>query len=159
MELSNVKILVACEESQTVTKEFRRLGASCFSCDLQDCSGGHPEWHIKDDAIKVLNAENWTLLIAHPPCTYSSSAGYDAYNIQKYGEKAKERRFKLIESYKFFRAFTDAKVKYRCVENPIGLFCTMYRSPDQIIQPWMFGHQEEKRTGLWLYNLPQLHPT
>lgn len=159
MKLKDVKILVACEESQTVTKAFRRLGASAFSCDLQDCSGGHPEWHYKDDAIKIMKSEDWTLLIAHPPCTYSSSAGYDAYNVEKYGQKAIERRKKLIESYNFFREFTNANIKYKCIENPVGLFCSMYKKADQIIQPWMFGHQEEKRTCLWLYNLPLLHPT
>jgi hypothetical protein len=145
-----MRILVACEESQAVTIEFRKLGFEAFSCDIIDCSGGHPEWHIKDDVTNILD-EDWTCIIAFPPCTHLSSSG-----ARWWSEKQKDGRQQ--EAIDFFLKFVG-KSKYYCIENPIGLMSNVFRKPDQIIQPWQFGHGETKSTCLWLGNLPKLIPT
>lgn len=154
-----LKVLVACEESQEVCKAFRALGHKAFSCDLQECSGGHPEWHIKGDALKVLNLPMWDLVIAHPPCTYLTVAANRYYNEDKYGEKAKRRKGEREQAIKFFMEFAGCKCKRVAIENPIGVISSRWEKPTQIIQPYQFGHKERKATCLWLKNLPPLKPT
>ena len=152
-----MKVLVACEESQAVTIEFRKLGHEAYSCDILDCSGGHPEWHIKDDIDNVLynstysGYNNWDLVIAFPPCTDLASSG-----ARWFKEKIKDGRQQ--KSIDFFMKFVDCCDKV-AIENPIGIMSNKYRKPDQIIQPWQFGHGETKATCLWLKNLPKLEPT
>ena len=145
-----MKILIACEESQRITIEMRKLGHECYSCDIDIPSGGHPEWHIHQDVIPLINGNctfdtmdgiahtiegEWDLLIAHPPCTYLAVSGNRWFNIEKYGEKALARIEARKEAYKFFMTFINANCKHICVENPIGYMNTHYRKPDQIIQP------------------------
>lgn len=150
-----LKILIACEESQTVCKAFRELGNEAYSCDIQECSGGHPEWHIKGDVLPLLH-EKWDLIIAHPPCTYLTVTGNRWFNIEKYGDKARERISLREEAKDFFMEFANAKCEHIAIENPIGVMSTIWRKPDQIIQPWWFGDPFEKRTCLWLKKLPLL---
>lgn len=154
-----LKVLVACEESQAVCKAFRALGHKAFSCDLQECSGGHPEWHIKGNALKVLNLPMWDLVIAHPPCTYLTVAANRYYNEDKYGEKAKRRKGEREQAIKFFMEFANCKCKRVAIENPIGVISSRWKKPTQIIQPYQFGHKERKATCLWLKYLPPLKPT
>lgn len=153
-----MKVLVACEESQRVCIAFRERGHEAYSCDILECSGGHPEWHIKDDVIKHLN-DNWDLIIAHPPCTYLTVAANKYYNVEKYGEKAEERQKQREKAIEFFMQFTDLKCPKVCIENPIGVMSSFYCKPTQIIQPYQFGHNERKATCLWLKGLPVLKPT
>ena len=157
--MKQLRILVACEESQAVCKAFRELGHKTYSCDLQECSGGHPEWHIKGDALKVLNLPIWDLVIAHPPCTYLTCAANRYYNEDKYGEKAKRRKGERKQAIKFFMEFANCKCKRVAIENPIGVISSRWKKPTQIIQPYQFGHKERKATCLWLKNLPPLKPT
>lgn len=145
-----MKILVACEESQAVTKEFRKLGHEAYSCDIEPCSGGHPEWHLQQDVVSLLN-EQFDLVIAFPPCTDLASSGARWF-VEK---KSDGRQGKSIE---FFLMFTKLKCKW-AIENPIGIMSRGYRKPDQIIQPWQFGHGETKATCLWLNGLPLLQST
>ena len=149
-----MKILIACEESQTVCKAFRDRGFEAYSCDIQDCSGGHPEWHIKDDAIKVLYNNKWDLVIAHPPCTYLSFAGNGWFNIDKYGDKAIERHSLRKQAEDFFLKFYNYPGKI-AIENPRGSINSKIK-PTQIIHPFFFGDEEKKTTCLWLKNLPKL---
>lgn len=149
--MNKLKVLVACEESQAVTKEFRRLGHDAFSCDILPCSGGHPEWHIQGDVLPELN-KGWDLIIAFPPCTHLSVSGARWFN-----EKIKDGRQQ--KSIDFFMSFFGAGCECIAVENPISIMSTKYRKPDQIIQPWQFGHGETKATCLWLKGLPKLKPT
>lgn len=143
-------ILIACEESQAVTKAFRNLGREAFSCDMQPCSGGHPEWHIQGD-VKDILTEEWEMVIAFPPCTHicSSSSGSFREKIWDGSQQA---------GIEFFRMFTKLKCPW-AIENPIGIMSTLYREPNQIIQPWMFGHNASKATCLWLNRLPKLKHT
>ena len=152
-----MRVLIACEESQNICKEFRDLGHEAFSCDIKPCSGGHPEWHIQQDCLQVINDE-WDIVIAHPPCTYLTVTANKYYNEKVYGEKAIKRKELREESVDFFLEFTRLKCKV-CIENPVGVMSTRYRKLDQIIQPYMFGDPYEKRTCLWLFNLPMLKPT
>lgn len=152
-----MKVLVACEESQRVCIAFRDRGFDAYSCDIQPCTGGHPEWHFQCDALELLN-KSWDLIIAHPPCTYLSNAGIH-YCHEKYGDAAIERRKKLYDAFEFFMQFITADCKHIAVENPVGIVSTLYRKPDQYIQPYMFGYPVAKKTGLWLKNLPLLQPT
>jgi hypothetical protein len=155
-----MKVLVACEESQVVTKAFRALGHEAYSCDLQDCSGGHPEWHFKGDAIEQAYSGNYDMMIAHPPCTYLANSGVRWLNIVDGRITNQERRQELLWASRFFRDMLNAPIKYICVENPIPhkhAFLPVKYS--QIIQPWQFGHGETKATCLWLKNLPLLQPT
>lgn len=153
-----MRVLVACEESQIVCIAFRKKGHEAYSCDILECSGGHPEWHIQDDVLKHLN-ENWDLIIAHPPCTYLTVAANKYYNIEKYGKKAEERLKERKKAIEFFMYFTELKCPKVCIENPIGVMSSLYCKPSQIIQPYQFGHSERKATCLWLKGLPALNPT
>ena len=154
-----MKILIACEESQEVCKAFRKLGHEAFSCDTQPCSGGHPEWHIQDDAMNVLRHDiispftvTYDMVIAFPPCTDLAVSG-----ALHFKEKIKDGR--QHKSIMFFEFFTHLKNEFVVIENPIGIMSKLYRKPDQIIQPWQFGHPESKATCLWIKGLPLLKPT
>ena len=146
-----MKILVACEESQVVTKAFRELGHEAFSCDIIDTSRNNPEWHLKEDVIPLLSAE-WDMILAFPPCTHLASSGA-AWFAQK---RADGRQQQGID---FFMKFTELKCPLVAIENPVGIMSTHYRKPDQIIHPYMFGHMEQKSTCLWLKGLPKLTET
>ena len=146
------KILVACEESQTVTKAFRKKGFEAYSCDIQDCSGGHPEWHIKGDAIEQLD-KGWDLIIAHPPCTHLAVSG------ARWFKDGVKPLYLQDEAADFFMKFVNAPAPLIAVENPICIMSSRYRKPDQIINPFQFGHPEQKKTCLWLKNLPKLKET
>ena len=146
-----MRILVACEESQVVTKELRRLGHEAYSCDIQECSGGHPEWHLQQDVIPLLS-EKWDMIIAFPPCTDLAVSG--ARHFAK--KRADGRQQRSIE---FFMRFVNADCPKVAIENPIGIMSSHYRKPDQIIQPWQFGDHARKSTCLWLKGLPKLIPT
>lgn len=169
-----MKVLVACEESQRVCIAFREKGHEAYSCDVVECSGGHPEWHIMQDVIPLLNGkcefktcdgqthkidDKWDLIIAHPPCTYLTVAANKYYNVEKYGEKAIKRIKDREEAIKFFMNFVNADCEKICIENPVGVISTTYRKPDQIIQPYQFGDNARKTTCLWLKSLPKLIPT
>lgn len=169
-----MNVLIACEESQRVCSEFRRLGHEAYSCDIQDCSGGHPEWHIQGDVLGLLNGNctfttndgtehtlngKWNLIIAHPPCTYLSIAGNRYFNEERYGDKARKRKELREEAAKFFMEFVNADCEHIAIENPVGTMNTRYRKADQIINPYQFGHPVGKKTCLWLKNLPHLEPT
>lgn len=168
-----MKILIACEESQRVCIEFRRKGHEAYSCDIIDCSSGHPEWHIKQDVIPLLNGNctfktvdgtehsisgKWDMIIAFPPCTYLCVAGNSWFNIEKYGEKAKQRYVDRYKAIVFFMRFVSADCKQIIIENPIGIMSTAFRKPDQIIEPYEFGDPYEKKTCLWLKGVPLLRP-
>lgn len=158
--MKKIRIIVACEESQTVCKAFRELGHEAFSCDILPCSGGHPEWHFKEDIFKVLNREpKFDLMVAHPPCTYLTVTGNRWFNEDKYGEKAIKRKKDRVEAIQFFKMLSEVDIKYLAIENPVGIMSTEWRKPDQIVQPWMFGDEAQKTTCLWLKNLPLLKPT
>ena len=146
-----MKILVACEESQAVTKHLRKLGHEAFSCDILDCSGGHPEWHFKEDVFKVIQ-KGWDMMIAFPPCTHLATSG-----ARHFAKKIADGRQQ--QGIDFFMALINAPIERIAVENPIGIMSTKYRKPDQIIQPWQFGDKAQKSTCLWLKNLPKLVPT
>lgn len=151
-----LKILIACEESQTVCKAFRELGNEAYSCDIQECSGGHPEWHIQGDVLPLLN-EKWDLIIAHPPCTYLSNAG--ARWLYAGGKLNEERYKKGLDGKEFFLKFLNANCDHIAVENPIP--SSIYDLPryTQVIQPYEYGEPWSKKTCLWLKGLPPLHPT
>jgi len=151
-----MRVLIACEESQTVCKAFRKLGHEAFSCDILPCNGGHPEWHIQDDVLKHLN-DGWDLMIAHPPCTFLSRAG--ARWLHQGGNISQERYKKGIKAKEFFIALLNANIKRICVENPTLLKVFNLPKYSQVIQPYEFGHKFSKRTLLWLKNLPKLKPT
>lgn len=163
-----MKILVACEESQAVCKAFRERGHEAYSCDIQECSGGHPEWHIKQDVLPLLNGNcsfettdgtahfikgKWDMIIAHPPCTYLTGAG--ACNIPKHPERIE----KGYEAAKFFKKFLGANCEKICAENPPPMKRFNLPKYTQIIQPYYFGDPFNKRTCLWLKGLPELKPT
>ena len=169
-----MRVLIACEESQEVCKAFRERGHEAYSCDLQECSGGHPEWHIKGDCLPLLNGNcsfiteggqwvyidgKWDLLIAHPPCTYLTNSGNRWFNVEKYGQAAEKRWRDRTEGAVFFMRFVAADCDKVVIENPIGIMGTMYRKADQIINPYQFGHPVAKATCLWLKNLPKLEST
>lgn len=155
----NKKILIACEESQAVTKAFRALGIEAYSCDILPCSGGHPEWHIQGDALVEAYSGKYEMMIAHPPCTWlcqamrTNAARKDRPNITPIFEE--ERR----KGFDFFMALYNAPIKYVAVENPIGYPNSAFRKPDQIVRPWMHGHPYRKDVCLWLKNLPIITPT
>lgn len=153
-----LRVLVACEESQTVCKAFRALGHEAYSCDILDCSGGHPEWHFKQDVLPLLK-EPWDLIIAHPPCTYLTVTGNRWFNVERYGDAAIKRAADREEAARFFMEFTKTNCKHVAIENPIGVMSTRYRKPDQTIQPYWFGDPQRKGTCLWLIGLPPLKPT
>ena len=170
-----MNVLIACEESQRVCIAFRERGHNAFSCDIQEPSGGHPEWHILGDALGILNPDEygvtfrtmdgkthsifceWDLIIAHPPCTFLSNAG--ARHLYKGGQLNKERFVKGLQAKDFFMKFYNADCDHICIENPIP--SKVYGLPQytQTIQPYQFGHPYTKRTCLWLKGLPKLKPT
>ena len=152
-----MKVLVACEESQTVCKAFRKRGHEAYSCDIQECSGGHPEWHIQGDVLPLLK-EKWDLIIAHPPCQFLTNTGNPYLNVEKWGEKAIQRAKDREKAFEFFMQFANANCDKICIENPIGYPNTHYKKPNQIIQPWQFGHPFTKATCLWLKGLEPLKP-
>lgn len=143
-----MKVLVACEESQAVTIAFRELGHEAYSCDVQPCSGGHPEWHLQQDVLPLLN-EGWDLMIAHPPCTYLSYAANRVWNQDGRAELREDARL-------FFMQLYNAPINKIAVENPVGWMNTVFRKPDQIIHPYYFGDPHKKRTCLWLKGLEPL---
>lgn len=162
-----MNILVACEESQSVTKEFRALGHNAFSCDILDPSGEHLEWHVKDDVLPMLNGNctfitmdkkqhqvlgGWDMIIAFPPCTDLAVSG--ARHFERKREDGSQQR-----SIDFFMEFTKANCRRIAIENPVGIMSSIYRKPDQIINPWQFGESINKKTCLWLKGLPKLEPT
>ena len=174
-----MNILVACEESQAVTKELRGLGHEAYSCDIQECSGGRPEWHIKQDARTLLNGRcafitsdgiphevrgKWDLIIAHPPCTYFSNA-----TMVNLGRKDKPEVFNAAwkaqfnknrtEAFDFVMQIWSADCERIAIENVVGYLSTHFRKPTQYIEPYMFGDPWKKKTCLWLKNLPPLTPT
>ena len=165
-----MNVLIACEESQAVCLEFRKLGHNAYSCDLQDCSGGHPEWHFKGDMFKILDnhggitqggnkviVDKWNLLIAHPPCTYLAVSGA-RWLYNKDGSVNAERMKNLEDGAAFFMKVANADVDKVAIENPVGVMNRRFRKPDQMIQPWQFGDMAKKLTCLWLKNLPPLVP-
>lgn len=163
-----MKILVACEESQAVTKEFRKLGHEAYSCDIQECSGGHPKWHIKEDVLPLLSGfctfktidgtmhtinQKWDMIIAFPPCTHLCNTG------QRWFTEGKKDRKLQLDAIDFFMKFANADCEKIAIENPVGIMSTRYRKPDQVINPYEFGHTECKKTCLWLKGLPKLEAT
>ena len=170
--MRDINILVACEESQRVCEAFRKRGGKAYSCDIIECSGGHPEWHIMQDVIPLLNGNcsfktvdgiehsidgKWDLIIAHPPCTYLSNAG--ARFLYPKGVLNEERLAKGMIAKDFFMHFYNADCDRIAIDNPIP--SKVYGLPPytQTIQPWMFGHPVQKKTCLWLNGLPELQPT
>lgn len=153
-----MRILVACEESQAVTVGLRRLGHEAYSCEIQPCSGGHPEWHIQADALELLKLK-WDMIIAFPPCTYLTVTGNRWFDVERYGEKARQRYIRREEASEFFMAFANADCERVAIENPIGVMSTTYKKPSQIIHPYMFGDPARKATCLWLKGLKPLDPT
>ena len=137
------KILIAYEESQAVTIAFRELGYEAYSCDILECSGGHPEWHLQQDIIPLFK-KKWNLMIAHPPCTYLSNAGIRWFNEDKYGDKARERKKLRLEAFDFVMKLANANIPKIVIENPVGWLNSHWRKPDQIIQPYQFGDEESK---------------
>lgn len=178
-----LNVLVACEESQRVCTEFRRLGHNAFSCDILKCSGGHPEWHFNQDVLEVIRNNGglleigeeyyiegkWDLMIAHPPCTFLAVSGARWYYHPddkdlpieqrrphpKFPNRATDRE----EGVAFFMDLINAPIEHIAVENPVGIMNTRYRKPDQVVQPYYFGDEASKSTCLWLKNLPLLKPT
>jgi hypothetical protein len=162
------RILVACEESQAVTKELRALGHEAFSCDLLPCSGGHPEWHIQGDVFEAIG-QGWDVMIAHPPCTFLSASGAGwLYNPEDrdlpiqarrphplYPNRKKDRD----DAVEFVKRLYESEIPCIAIENPIGSLSSLWRKPDQIVQPWMFGDKASKSTCFWLKGLPKLVPT
>jgi len=153
-----MKVLVGCEESQEVTKAFRQLGFQAFSCDLQDCSGGYPQWHLKMDLFDAINLVKPMLGIFHPPCTYMSRAGA-RWMYPKAGEISNERLRLAMDAKDFFMKCLSSEIKYVAVENPLPLKIVQLPKETQVIQPYQYGHGYSKRTHLWLKNLPNLIPT
>ena len=169
-----MKVLVACEESQAVCIEGRKLGHEVYSCDILECSGGHPEWHIMCDVLPLLNGDcdfntmdgenhsfsgRWDMIIAFPPCTYLTVTGNRWFNIDRYGEKAIQRHKDRKDAIDFFMAFANADCEKIAIENPVGIMSSEWRKPNQIINPWQFGDAFEKKTCLWLKGLPELTHT
>ena len=173
-----MNVLIACERSQKVCKEFRALGHNAYSCDIEEQYGGHPEWHIKDDALKFLegrrifktedgsihNIEKWDLIIAHPPCTYLSNVATRNHSLKSATlEQINARTEKRIQAQEFFMKFANVNCEKIAIENPVGVMNTVYRKPDQIIEPYQFAESEDdkenyvtKRTCLWLKGLKPL---
>jgi len=170
-----MKILVACEESQAVTIELRKLDHEAYSCDIIECSGGHLEWHIMQDVLPLLNGkcefktcdsvlhsvtDKWDMIIAFPPCTYLTSAGIRHYSLKCNSlEKVNKRIKKRNEAVDFFKLFINADCNKIAIENPVGYINTHFKKPTQIIHPYYFGDNVQKRTCLWLKGLPKLIPT
>lgn len=167
-----MKVLVACEESQAVCKEMRRLGHVSYSADLQDCSGGHPEWHIKGDVLPLINgrcsfvtcdgvrheiSDRWDILIAHPPCTFLTKAGANLMRVN--GDIVPDRYAKALVARDFFLKFLSADCDHIAVENPVPMAIVGLPRYSQLIQPFEFGDPYSKKTCLWLKGLPPLMGT
>ncbi len=178
-----LNVIVACEESQRVCQEFRRLGHNAFSSDLLKCSGGHPEWHFNHDVLEVIKNKggilengdevyidgDWDLMVAHPPCTFLAVSGAKWYYHPddkhlpveerrphpSFPDRAKDRE----EGAGFFMALANADVPFIAIENPVGIMNTRYKKPEQVVQPYHFGDSASKKTCLWLKNLPPLEYT
>ena len=157
-----MKVLVACEESQAVTIELRKLGYEAYSCDIMECSGGHLEWHLMQDVTELLK-EKWDMIIAFPPCTYLTVSGNKWLKDQPKRKSGalvgQERRDAREEGIKFFMMFANANCDRIAIENPIGIMSTQYKKPSQIIQPYNFGTDVSKQTCLWLKGLSTLKDT
>lgn len=162
---------------------FQGEGHEAYSCDIQECSGGHPEWHIQGDVLNFLNPVvlfprelpgiqfftmdngyhyflgKWDMIIAHPPCTYLTVTGNRWFNVERYGERARQRYEDREDAVRFFMALVNADCERIAIENPVGVMSSIYKKPSQIIHPYMFGDPFEKRTCLWLKGLPKLEPT
>jgi hypothetical protein len=152
------RILIACEESQAITKAFRKLGFDAYSCDLLPCSGGHPEWHIQGDAIAEAYSGKYDMMIAHPPCTYLAVSGA-RWLYNKDGTRNEERYNNQAEALEFVETLMNAPIEHIAIENPISVISSHIRKPEQIVHPYMFGDKASKSTCLWLKNLPLLEPT
>jgi hypothetical protein len=153
-----MRVLIACEESQAITIELRLIGIEAFSCDIQECSGGFSEFHIQGDCIKEAYSGKYDAMIAHPPCTYLAVSGARwLYNKDK--SRNEERFRKQKESLDFVRLLMNAPIKRIAIENPVSVISSQIRRPDQIINPYQFGHPEQKKTCLWLKNFPLLKET
>lgn len=178
-----LNVLVACEESQRVCTEFRKLGHNAYSCDILKCSGGHPEWHFNQDVLEVIKNNGgiletgeehyiegkWDLMIAHPPCTYLAVSGAKWYYHPddkhlpveerrphpNFPNRAQDRE----DGANFFMALANADIEHIAIENPVGIMNSRFRKPDQVVQPYFFGDAASKSTCLWLKNLPLLTPT
>lgn len=181
--MKKFNVLIACEESQQVCKEFRLLGFNAYSCDLLQCSGGHPEWHFKEDVFNVIKNKggslqngknhfidgNWDLMVAHPPCTFLSVSGAKWFyhpddkhlpiNKRRPHFRFPNRSKEKEDAISFFLKLANSNINKIAIENPVGVINTLWRKPDQIVQPWMFGDSASKKTCLWLKNLPLLKPT
>lgn len=153
-----MKVLLACEESQIVCKAFREKGHEAYSNDIQECSGGHPEWHLQMDIFEAIKLKQWDLMIAFPPCTYLTVTR-NKYFKPEYDKRFPRQHKDRENAIKFFMDIINSNISKIAVENPIGIMSTHYRKPDQIIQPYMFGDSERKSTCLWLRNLPKLEST
>lgn len=157
---SGIRVLIACEESQATTIELRSLGFEAWSCDLQDCSGGHPEWHLKCNVLSVLD-DGWDMMIAHPPCTYLANSGV-RWLWNRDGTRNEERWKELKKSAEFFRSLMNAPIPLIAIENPIPhryAIELIEKKYDQCVHPYHFGHKQSKATCFWLKGLPKLIPT
>ena len=168
-----MRVLVACEESQRVCKEFRARGHEAYSADILEPSGGRPEWHILGNVLRIINGGctfetmdgsehcingEWNLIIAHPPCTYLTLAGNKWFKPE-FADRFPDRQKQRKEAVDFFLAIANANCDKIAIENPVGVMSSQWRKPDQYIEPFMFGDPEKKKTGLWLKRLPLLKPT
>lgn len=171
--MKKFKLLVCCEESQRVCTAFRERGWEAYSCDIEPCSGGHPEWHIQQDVLPLINGDcefdtvdgehhviegEWDLLICHPPCTYLTLAGNKWFKPE-FRDRFPDRIQQRQEAIEFFMKFANAKCKHIAIENPVGVMSSQWRKPNQYIEPYYFGDAEKKKTGLWIIGLPLLIPT
>ena len=148
-----MKVLIGCEESQEVCKAFREKGHEAYSCDLEPCSGGHPEWHLQMDVFEAIKLMEWDIAIFFPPCTYLTCAA------NRHFLNNPDRWEKRLQAVKFVYGLMNCGIEKIAIENPQGVLSTHIRKPDQYIQPYQFGHEDSKTTGLWLKNLPLLEPT
>lgn len=163
-----MNVLIACEESGRVCAAFRARGFNAFSCDIQETSGNLPEYHIKEDVTRIINTpvsyitqdsdervyiDKWDLIIAHPPCTHLAVSG------MRWFKEGRKPRYLIDEAAEFFMMFVNADCEHIAIENPVCVMSTRYRKPDQIINPFQFGHPEQKKTCLWLKGLPPLTET
>jgi hypothetical protein len=165
---AEINVLVACEESQAVTIAFRKRGFNAFSCDLLPCSGGHPEWHYQCDVFEIID-RGWDLMIGHPPCTFVAGSSVQwlshpddkllPFDDRRPHPKYPNRRQDMKDSIEFVKALYDCEIPVVAIENPVGLLSTLWKKPDQKVQPYFFGDEATKTTCLWLKNMPLLQCT